>query len=61
MQEKHVQNVNISLGWAQAIKDAKLQIKEHQVRIRSLQRVIRVFKKSIETGEPWPGESKAGS
>jgi len=40
--------------WVQAAEDARLKIKEHQKKIRSLKQAARVFEKYAQQGERWP-------
>lgn len=42
-------------GWKRAITDAEAEIARARGRIYKLRESIRIFKKKLEAGEPWPG------
>ncbi len=48
-------------GWESAIYEANRQIREAKNRINSLEKSVNVFRRKIESGEPWPGSEKAGT
>ena len=41
--------------WEMAMRAAQRQIDEAQLRIGQLKQSVRIFRKKIAAGEPWPG------
>ena len=58
IQEQPNKDVIITDKLSEAIEKAKLNIMEHQRNIRRLHKAIKVFRQNMETGEPWPGETR---
>lgn len=40
--------------WQSVIQDAGKEIRKTRVRIARLQKSIKIIRKKIDTGEPWP-------
>jgi hypothetical protein len=46
--------------WLRAEESAVAEIARSRARIRQLETAIRIFRKKVESGEPWPGNGIAG-
>jgi hypothetical protein len=44
-----------STAWSLALQDAYLELDKCKVRMMRLKASIRIFKRQIDSGEPWPG------
>ena len=46
-----------NIGWQSALHIAEREILRSQNRLRSLRNSVRIIKRKIEHGEPWPGSA----
>ena len=59
--DKLHKNQKSEAGWEAAIKEAENQIAISKRRIAGLKDSIRVFKKQMSAGYPWPGDGQGAS
>ena len=48
-------NVDKSLGWKGALRDARAMLFQANLKRNQLKEAIEIIEKKIEEGEPWPG------
>ena len=48
-------------AWKTAMDDAQAEIERAKGRIRRLREAIRIFRKNMEAGEPWPKKESNAS
>ena len=53
-------NDELDTGWEYALHGAEREILKAQKRLKQLRNSVRIIKKKLKDGEPWPGAQSSG-
>lgn len=54
-------NTTINEKWYEAMNDSLSRLKINKLQEKRLKRIIKLCKQKMASGEPWPGDEKAGT